>query len=172
MSSGGDVTSRSAQDIPPRASCSPRTLEAVANPLILFIEDEPSICVAVKRLLERYDFTVRIANSYASAVAEVRAEHFDAVAIDFWLRRVSGDRVGRGDELYRELVAIDDALAHRIVFVTGDPSEPTRQRIADTGAMYLLKPFEIGLLVNALHAILQAEGTRGETRSVENSRTA
>jgi DNA-binding response OmpR family regulator len=147
-------------------------LSIVSNPLILFIEDEPSICVAVKRLLERYGFTVRIANTYAGGVAEVRAEHFDAVVIDFWLRRVSGDRVGKGDELYRELVAIDDALAHRVIFVTGDPSEPTRQRMADTGSMYLLKPFEIGLLVNALHAILQAEGTREATRALESSRTA
>ena len=150
----------------------PSIIVSVAKPLILFIEDEPSICVAVKRLLERHDFTVRVANAYASAVAEVRAEHFDAVVIDFWLRRVAGDRVGRGDELYRELVSIDDALAHRVVFVTGDPTETTRQRMADTGSMYLLKPFEIGLLVNALHAIVHAEGTREATRSVENSRTA
>ncbi len=155
----------------PRASCSLQ-IPIVSIPLILLVEDEPSICVAVKRLLERHDFDVRVANTFGAALTEVRAEQFDAVVLDFWLRRVAGDRVGKGDELFRELVAIDGTLDQRMIFITGDPSEPTRLRMADTGAMYLLKPFEIGLLVNALHAILHAQGMREATRSVESSRTA
>ena len=46
-------------------------------PLILLVEDEPSICVAVKRLLERHNFDVRVANTFGGALTEVRAEQFD-----------------------------------------------------------------------------------------------
>lgn len=132
----------------------------MTTPQVLFIDDEPSLCLAMRLLLERHGFAVRTANTMDAAVGEVKATQFDAVVLDFWLYHQPFSRGGSGDQLYAELVALDSGLARRTIFVTGDPNESTRTRMERTGAPYLLKPFEVGLLVSSLRNILQMEGAR------------
>lgn len=140
-------------------------------PHILFIDDEPSLCLAMRLLLERHGFAVRTTMTMDGAVAEVRSTRFDAVVLDFWLYQLAKGRGGPGDLLYAELVALDSELSRRIIFVTGDPGDPTRARMEKTGASYLLKPFEIGLLVNSLRAIIDTEGVRPAARTSEQTGT-
>lgn len=106
-------------------------------------------------------------------MAAVRDERFDVVVLDFWLSADQPEHRMTGVTLYHELTRIDPGLAKRVIFVTGDPSEPTQKRLKHIAATYLLKPFEIGLLVNALRERLVTEGLRvGESIGDGHTRSA
>jgi DNA-binding response OmpR family regulator len=144
----------------------------VYRPKVLFIDDEPSICTAMQILLDRHGFDVRVAMSSEAGCAEVQACAFDAVVLDYWIENGAGYCRERGDEILPALATLDPALSTRTIFVTGDPSERTRLRLEQTGATYLLKPFEIGLLVNALQAMIQSEGVRLVSHADQSTRSA
>jgi DNA-binding response OmpR family regulator len=143
-----------------------------APPRLLFVDDEPSICRAMQQLLTRHGFSTRVESTSEGAVAAVREERFDLVVLDFWLRSDPRQPSATGDDLYIDLTTLDAKLASRIMFVTGDPSERTQRRLNAIGATYLLKPFEIGLLVEVLRDRLKVEGVRSDERGDASSRTA
>lgn len=139
---------------------------------VLFIDDEPSLCNAMRQLLNRHGFDVCVAMTVDVARAEVMRTRFDAVVLDYWLQNPTGYSRHRGDDVFRELAELDPELAARTIFVTGDPCEATRCRMEQTSAQYLFKPFEVGLLVNALRAMIQTEGVRLMPQADQNSRFA
>lgn len=126
----------------------------------------------MRLLLNRHGFDVCVAMTVEAACAEVLRTPFDAVVLDYWLQNDAGFSVQRGDDVFRELAGLDPALAARTIFVTGDPCEQTRCRMEQTSAQYLFKPFEVGLLVNALRAMIQSEGVRLVPRADQSSRFA
>lgn len=157
---------------PARQLTPPTTHHAVYRSQVLFIDDEPSICTAMRLLLNRHGFDVCVAMTVEAARAEVLRTRFDAVVLDYWLQNDAGYSVQRGDEVFRGLVELDPALVARTIFVTGDPCEETRCRMERTSAQYLFKPFEIGLLVNALRAMIRSEGVRLVPQADQSSRFA
>lgn len=126
----------------------------------------------MRLLLDRHGFDASVAMTADAARAEVLRGSFDAVVLDYWLQDSAGHSRQQGDDVFRELTKLDPALAVRTIFVTGDPSEETRCRMERTGTTYLFKPFEIGLLVNALRAMMQKEGVRLVPQSDQSSRFA
>jgi two-component system NtrC family sensor kinase len=122
----------------------------MALPRVLFVDDEPAICSAITKLLKIHGIEVDAVTTGLEARRSI-AKGYDAMVLDF---RLSDGEYG--DTLYRALSAFAPHIANRTIFVTGDISQPTHERIEATGCPMLVKPFEIGLLITLIRAAVQS----------------
>lgn len=116
---------------------------------ILYIDDDPGLGRLVQRHLERGGFTVRLARSGADGLALLRAERFDAVALDHYMPERDGL------DVLRDIRAMPGTPP--VVFVTA-AEEP---RIAVTAlkegaADYVVKDVQGAFLELLATAIRQA----------------
>lgn len=118
------------------------------RPRMLLIEDEATIAVALGRLLDRWGFDTVAARTVAEARAFLASVQVDLVVIDFRLPDV------RGDDFLFWLQQEYPDLAKRSLFITGDYADEALTAIEATGRPYLLKPFELGIFVHELRALL------------------
>ncbi|HEY2374719.1 MAG TPA: response regulator [Gemmatimonadaceae bacterium] len=136
------------------------------RPRILLVEDEATIVVALGRLLDRWGFDTLAARTVAEARALLGDVSVDIVVIDFRLPDV------RGDDFLVWLQHEYPDLAKRSLFITGDYGEQALDAIDATGRPYLLKPFELGIFVNELRALIDPlEGPRTNGRGAVQSRS-
>lgn len=105
---------------------------------ILVVDDEPSIVVAVQRVLKR-DHDVVAETSSQKALARIRnGERFDVIIADLMMPDLSGA------ELYAEIHKLDPKQAERIVFLTGGAFTPAgRDFLASVPNRWIGKPFEV-----------------------------
>jgi DNA-binding response OmpR family regulator len=122
------------------------------RPLLLLVEDEPTISVALGRLLDRWDFDTVPARTAEEAQTILASTEVDLIVIDFRLPDM------RGDELYRWIGREYPALERRTMFITGDFGEQALIAIEATGRPSLLKPFELGIFVHELRSLLDPLG--------------
>ena len=115
---------------------------------LLLVEDEPTISVAMARLLDRWGFDTVSACTGAEASAILAQTGVDLVVIDLRLPDM------RGDEVFHRLCREHPELASRTLFMTGDFGEQALGAIEKTGRPYLLKPFELGIFVHELRVLL------------------
>jgi DNA-binding response OmpR family regulator len=133
---------------------------------LLLIEDEATISVALGRLLDRWGFDTVAARTVAEARAFLASVSVDLVVIDFRLPDV------RGDDFLFWLQQEYPDLAKRSLFITGDYGEEALVAIEATGRPYLLKPFELGIFVHELRALLDPlEGPRTNGRGAVHPRS-
>jgi DNA-binding response OmpR family regulator len=123
-----------------------------SRPRLLLVEDEATISVALGRLLDRWGFDTIAARTVAEARAFLASVSVDLVVIDFRLPDLRGD-----DFLYWLQNEYPD-LAKRTLFMTGDYGDQALAAIEATGRPYLLKPFELGIFVHELRALLEPLG--------------
>ena len=138
-------------------------------PRVLFVDDEPAICSAITKLLKIHGIEVDAVTSALDARRSI-AKGYDAMVLDF--RLCDGEY---GDNLYRALSAFAPHVANRTIFITGDISQPTHERIEATGCPMLVKPFEIGLLISLIRAAVQtgeATAAQDELSAKRESRSA
>ena len=136
------------------------------RPRILLIEDEATISVALGRLLDRWGFDTIATRTVAEARAVLGSLVVDLVVIDFRLPDV------RGDDFLHWLEQEYPDLAKRSLFITGDFGEEALSAIEATGRPYLLKPFELGIFVHELRALLDPlEGPRTNGRGAVHPRS-
>ena len=136
------------------------------RPRILLIEDEATISVALGRLLDRWGFDTIAARTVAESRALLASVAVDLVVIDFRLPDM------RGDEFLGWLRIEYPELGKRSLFITGDYGEQALHLIEATGRPYLLKPFELGIFVHELRALLDPlEGPRTNGRGATESRS-
>jgi two-component system NtrC family sensor kinase len=121
-------------------------------PRVLFVDDEPAICSAITKLLKIHGIEVDAVTTGLEARRSI-AKGYDAMVLDF---RLSDGEYG--DTLYRALSTFAPHIANRTIFITGDISQPTHERIEATGCPMLVKPFEIGLLISLIRAAVQIGG--------------
>jgi DNA-binding response OmpR family regulator len=119
------------------------------RPRLLLLEDEATISVALGRLLDRWGFDTLAARTVAEARAVLARIAVDLVVIDFRLPDV------RGDDFLVWLQEEHPELARRSLFITGDYGEQALSAIEATGRPHLLKPFELGIFVHELRALLE-----------------
>jgi DNA-binding response OmpR family regulator len=122
------------------------------RPRLLLVEDEATISVALGRLLDRWGFDTLAARTVNEAQAVLASVPVDLVVIDFRLPDV------RGDDFLSWLQQEYPELAQRSLFITGDYGEAALAAIEGTGRPYLLKPFELGIFVHELRALLEPHG--------------
>ena len=137
-----------------------------SRPRILLVEDEATISVALGRLLDRWGFDTLAARTVAEARALLGEVTVDVVVIDFRLPDV------RGDDFLVWLQREYPDLATRTMFITGDYGDQALDAIEATGRPYLLKPFELGIFVHELRALIEPlEGPKVNGHSAAHNRS-
>jgi DNA-binding response OmpR family regulator len=113
---------------------------------ILVVDDEPSICSALRRLLTSCGYDVTTAYSGEDAQTKLMTEHFDVMMLDLWLKDV------RGDVVYHIAMGAQSHLRHTTIFLTGDLTEKARNLVDPTGCFLLTKPWLESDLLEAIQS--------------------
>jgi DNA-binding NtrC family response regulator len=114
---------------------------------VLVVDDEPTICLALRIAFTRAGFEARAAQSGESAEQLLRAERFDAMVVDLYMPD------HRGDVLFEVAAALQPALRRRTVMTTGDLSEYAQRIVAACGCPLLLKPFDLDDLIGIVRQL-------------------
>jgi DNA-binding response OmpR family regulator len=122
------------------------------QPRVLVIDDEPSICKALRRSLEEDGYDVATACTGEEAEARFKTEWFDLLVIDLRLKD------SRGDQLFYHAIACQPHLERQSVFLTGDITEGGWNLIRATGCPMMLKPYNVDELNYLLHSLLPRIG--------------
>ena len=104
---------------------------------VLVVDDEPSICLALKIALSRAHHDVVAVHSGEEAQARIMTEHFDVLIVDLRLKDM------RGDELYYFAEGAQPHLRNCTVFLTGDITDAAERLIDATTCTLLRKPFDL-----------------------------
>ena len=113
------------------------------DPLVLFVEDEMMIALAVEEVIREagYDVVHAMTGSDAIAELDLRAKDFQVVVTDIKLPGADGWKVARrARELHPRM---------GIVYVSGD-SASSWERDGLPGSIFLQKPYSNGELVLAI----------------------
>ncbi len=119
-----------------------------APPLVLVVDDEPAIRVALERALRLEGFAVRTAADGEAALAAVAAQPPAAIVLDVVLPGIDGHTVAArlraaGDDTPICILSARDEVADRVAGLQAGADD------------YLVKPFAIEELVARLHALLR-----------------
>jgi FixJ family two-component response regulator len=119
--------------------------EATSNsPLIAVVDDEESVCRALKRLLRSAGFDVATFGSGAEFLQSLRSRRPACLVLDLHMPRMSGF------DVQEHLANVADPV--RIVIITGHDTSQSRDRVMQAGAVaYLHKPVDDEALLNAVH---------------------
>lgn len=132
-----------------------RTAQA---PLILLVDDDPSLRRAVGSVLKSGGFRVAYAETGEQAIDMVASEHPDLVALDLGLPGISGF------ETCRVLSSMSDVP---ILVLSVHDTEQDKIDALDLGADdYVTKPFSAGELLARIRALLRRSGSPSPVREV------
>jgi signal transduction histidine kinase len=116
---------------------------------VLVVEDEAALGAAVSEALMDAGFSVCLASDGLEALERVKERPFDLIVCDLKMPRLDGTA------FYRRLEADSPALAHRVLFVTGDVAGTEAERfLEETGCRWLPKPFRLKDLLKVAGEIL------------------
>jgi PAS domain S-box-containing protein len=137
------VTAQQLQGRTPSAQ-QPISLDAFKGLRVLVVEDEPALAVAVAEALGDAGFDVDRAGDGEEGLTRLTEKHYDLIVCDLKMPRIDGM------QFYRAMAAANQALARRVIFVTGDVAGTDAERFLDeTGCRWLSKPFRLGDLLRA-----------------------
>lgn len=129
-----------------------------SGPIVFVVDDEPSVCASVKRLVRSVGIEVQ---TYGSAQEFLRGKRPDVpgcLVLDVRLPDLSGL------DLQQELVKANITLP--IIFVTGHGDIPMSVRAMKAGAVeFLTKPFREQDLLEAIQHGIQQHRTLREQRA-------
>ena len=124
-----------------------------AVPVVFVVDDDPSVCRAIKRLVESVGLRVEL---FGSAQEFLRSERPDAASCLVLDIRLPGRS---GLDFQRELAEAGIHIA--IVFITGHGDIPMTVRAMKAGAVeFLTKPFRDQDLLDAIQQGLERDRTR------------
>ena len=116
---------------------------------ILIVEDEESISILEKDLLEREGFQVEIARDGVEGLERIKNNRYDAIISDFEMPKM------KGDQLYLKVMTLSQEQAKRIIFVSGN----INKFIESTGNRFLPKPFSTKALVKLVKDFIKHGGS-------------
>lgn len=120
------------------------------KPLVLIVEDEPSLATLLRYNLEKEGFRVADAPDGEEALLLVQEEAPELVILDWMLPKVPGI------EVCRRLRARMETKNVPIIMLTARGEDADRVRGLDTGADdYLTKPFSMTELLARIRAVLR-----------------
>jgi len=126
-------------------------ISAPTRPLLI-IEDESPIQEFLRTALERNGYSVVIAASGTEGLQILQEQEFSAVVSD--MRTPGGVN---GADVHEWLRINRPALAHRLLFITGDiVNEETVEILNKTGVPCIEKPFRVRELIEAVQKVLQS----------------
>lgn len=134
------------------------------RPMVLVVDDEPTVCIALSRLIRSVGLDVQTFNAAEELLAATRPDVPSCVILDVRLPDLSGL------DVQEELAKRDPDLP--IVFVTGHGDIPMSVRAMKAGAVeFLTKPFKEQDLLDAIQrSILRhrtVRGWRAEVSSIQ-----
>jgi two-component system, OmpR family, phosphate regulon response regulator PhoB len=137
----------------------PDTVQGVAKPTILVVEDEVPLLTLLRYNLEKQGFRVDEAGDGEEALLRVAEGRPDLVLLDWMLPALSGI------EVCRQLRRRPGTRDLPIIMVTARTEDRDAVRALDTGADdYISKPFAMDSLLARIRALLRRSGavaTRG-----------
>lgn len=104
---------------------------------VLIVEDEEIVTTLIKGILEGDGYNVDLALNGEDALSKIDGSRYRFIVCDIKMPQMNGM------EFFNKVKSLNDALASRILFITGDPSSDTLGFIQETGNKYLAKPFKI-----------------------------
>jgi len=122
--------------------------EALGQPLVLVVDDDPDLCATLWDLLRERGYRVRLAHGERAAGRQLGETTFDAVLID--LKLPEGD----GASVFR-LVRQANPQA-RTIIITGHRSEmdeQVRQMVQEGADAVCYKPFDVARLLDTLQQL-------------------
>jgi two-component system NtrC family sensor kinase len=120
---------------------------APAHPLrALLVEDERRVADVLSNLLRSLGHSADVALGGPEALARVAETAYDVAFVDLKMPGMDGRA------FWRELKARGSPLAHRTVFMTGNPRSLEAREVEAAGAQMLAKPFTVQELAAALGA--------------------
>ena len=127
---------------------------AAARGRVLVVDDEPTICTVLRRMLRGHE--VVTAGSGAEALQVLKQDQgFDVILCDLMMPDVSGMA------LFRRVSARDPDLARRMVFMTGGACTPrARAFLEEASRAVLHKPFSLEQVRSLVEAALDQRYSR------------
>jgi CheY-like chemotaxis protein len=119
---------------------------------VLVVDDEPNVLALLKKIMTQNGYEVVTATNGQQALERIAVRLYDVILSDMRMPGMDGRK-------FFEIVRKQDAaLAHRIVFVTGDTVSPdTQEFFEDTGNRWLSKPFSIAQVTATVKEVLETE---------------
>jgi two-component system, NtrC family, response regulator HydG len=130
--------------------------EALDQPLMLVVDDDPDLCANLWDLLRERGYRVAIAHDKEEATRHLRERDFTVVLIDMKLPR------GDGSQVFRNVRQSNPQA--RTVVITGHRVEmdPVVQRVVAEGAdAVCYKPFDVPRLLSTLEQLTAENGNGG-----------
>jgi FixJ family two-component response regulator len=119
---------------------------------VFVVDDDPSVCRSIERLIEPAGFKVQSFRSAAQFLAQGRPSSPACLVLDVQLPGLSGL------DLQRELT--NSGIQLPIIFITGHGDIPMTVRAMKGGAVeFLTKPFRATQLLSAIRAALERDRT-------------
>lgn len=129
---------------------------------ILVVDDEASIVKLLSKTLTDRWCSVDVAQSGHEALEKLAAETFDVIVSDIKMPTMDGM------EFFRHVQEMDEKLARRIIFITGDTvSADTEEFLLHCDNPVVEKPFDLGELMSI---IAERLGAGNGERSGNNTR--
>ncbi len=124
-------------------------------PVILIVDDEPSITKVLGSLVARLGYRVRVSGNPQDAM-NVLDDGVDAMLVDLRLPSM------RGDAFFYLATARHPHLTDRTILMTGDISEQAETLVMATGCPLLLKPFDTRVLYTMLERMVPIRSSNSE----------
>jgi two-component system cell cycle sensor histidine kinase/response regulator CckA len=141
--------------VQPAVAPAAATTAASRNEAVLLVEDEDTVRLLARRILERQGYSVLTARNGLDAldVLERHGAPIDLLVTDVVMPGMNGR------ELAERLVARQPEL--RVLYLSGYmDDEVVRRGLTDTRRAFLQKPFTADLLARAVHEVLSRADTR------------
>jgi CheY-like chemotaxis protein len=119
--------------------------EAVGQPLVLIVDDDPDLCQSLRDVLGERGYRVCLAHDQSAAADQLRDTAFRVVLIDMKLPH------GNGAEVYR-LVREANPQARTVVITgcRGEMEQRVEQVLRQGADAVCYKPFDVGHLLTTL----------------------
>ncbi len=136
--------------------------EAVGQPLVMVVDDDPALCANLWDLLRERGFRVCLAHGEQEANERLKDAHFSVVLIDMKLPGGDGRNVFR---LLRQT-----SPQARTILITGYRSEMeelVEQVLAEGADAACYKPFDVPQLLATLERLARSKGEGGQPKETK-----
>jgi two-component system OmpR family response regulator len=122
---------------------------------VLFVDDEPGICLLMSEILQRHGFSVRAVGTVADALAEITSSQFDVLLSDL--------NIGQPGDGLTVVSAMRSMQPNCVTLIlTGFPRLDTElEAIRSQVDGYLIKPAQIPTLMSLIQEKLQQRNSSG-----------